>query len=279
MCGLSCLALWLQVRAALLVLLAHQLVEVRIPKLLQRNAANDAALKSLAKDVNATRERRKSKQTLEQAYAQSAASDDPQNWHYGAPRYTLDIRAVLRRLRHTRFVVMMKDEHGSGGRSIALALLQGGPAPKAAVVASAITTLQNEVPDAVQAPAPAAAAAATAVPPMPAPMLTIKRKRSSSTGSIADMAPGGNDNALSVDKLRAQVKAGSSCAAFVRYRHEICWRDVLAVHFLCISLHVPACRSSLLGIAWSAPALLCPTLDSDGSISRRTFSRRRLLLV
>lgn len=107
----SRLCFFIQIRAALLVLLTHQLLEVRAPKLLLRNTENDAALRQLAKDVVATRERRKSKQTLEQAFA-SAAGDAPSNWHYGAPRYSLDVRAVLRRPRHARFIELTRDEHG-----------------------------------------------------------------------------------------------------------------------------------------------------------------------
>jgi len=47
-------------------------LEVRIPKLLQRNAENDAALKLLAKDVSATRKPQDEAKRFQQAFALTA---------------------------------------------------------------------------------------------------------------------------------------------------------------------------------------------------------------
>ena len=204
-----------QIRAALLVLLAQQLLDVRVPRLLQRNPANDAALKLLAKDVAATRERRKTKQTLQQAFAMTA-SDDPANWHYATSRYALDVRAALRRLRHARFIEIVRDAHGPCGRALALVLLQGGANTKASAVAAAVLALQaaqiDAPPDAADATSSAggaAQAAAAGVPPPPPPML-LKRKRSASTASLdrgaSDAGGGAGGAPQDVRTLRARVR-------------------------------------------------------------------------
>lgn len=198
-----------RVRAALLVLLAQQVLEVRIPKLLQRNAENDAALKLLAKDVSATRERRKTKQTLQQAFALTAG-DDPRNWHYGAPRYGLDVRAVLRRSRHARFVEMMRDEHGPLGRALTVALLQEGASSKDAIIASAARMAQGAQ---VEAPPPPTAGAPLRAAAPPPPSLILKRKRSASTASAdrIENADSGVDG-YSGDRVRVQVRPVCVCA-------------------------------------------------------------------
>jgi pimeloyl-ACP methyl ester carboxylesterase len=211
-----------QIRAALLVLLTQQLLIVRIPKLLVRSAANDAALRSLARDVAASRERRKSKQTLEQAYVQSIADDDPSNWHYGAPRYALDVRAVLRRLRHARFAIMMSDMHGMAGRTIALTLLQGGAVTQDVAVGAAAAALQSqsrapEVDAASVAEAPSSSIGIP--PPPPQSLLSHKRKRSSSSASLLGSSLDGGAAAaasgeLTLEKAHAEVRS-QSCRGVV----------------------------------------------------------------